>query len=590
MRLNSIDNINSALAAFANNGDIRPDKFYTRILEDTIKVPLEDYVHVQQATQVRELDPAYQRLNLRRLGSWTPHTEVLKEGIPPRPDLTRSESINISYMQFGRFAYFTDQIRTDVLDDFVAHYTKELADLANRTLEKFAREKLLSTPTRWIAGGKSSIGKLVPGDVITIADLRLMVARLERELVKPIGGVFHYICSPEFMYDLLDDPYIENYMRINQSTFNMYNSGEPVSMFKLKFFSTRLDENLAPDIDHPGEYLNSNGGYELRLVNAAGNKIFSLVGTNASSTFTDEAASGIATALGTDIALRAILTEYYYRDGSAIENRVFWKLNKDASATTNNVKNVYKLVNGAWVEGAYTDILADDIDGASELPIHRGILTGSEGLIHVRVKGQGSAQIIIKELGSGGTNDPLNQLSSIGFKLRGVGFGFLRPEAVYATYGVPYHAIAMSNLTTKPILGPSASWVNQKGVDEDSFNNPADLGIKKWEAGKPTNTADDKYADPVEHIVNRINVKSVKITAAGDATTIATNGGALQLTATIKPANATDKTVVWASSDITKATVSASGVVTAVGNGAVTIVANASGQIDMYNITISNQT
>lgn len=508
LRLNSIDNINSALAAFANNEDLRPDKFYNRILEDTIKVPLEDYVHVQQATQVREIDPAFQRLNLRRLGSWTPHTEVLKEGIPPRPDLTRSESINISYMQFGRFAYFTDQIRTDVLDDFVAHYTKELADLANRTLEKFAREKLLSTPTRWIAGGKKSIGELVPGDIITIADLRLMVARMERELVKPINGVFHYIASPEFMYDLLDDPYIENYMRINQSTFNMYNDGEPISMFKIKFFSTRLDEHLTPDLDHPGEFIDSTGEYALRLVGGNQDVIFSVKGTELQTPVKNEDDPLLVVA-DSDAAVRATLTEFYYRDGSAIENRIFWKINdKVESDTALRAKiiedSVYKLdENGIWVKGDKTDVEVADLVGATELPIHRGILTGAEGLIHLRVKGQGSAQIILKELGSGGTSDPLNQLSSIGFKLRGVGFGFLRPEAVYATYGVPYHAIAMSGLTAKPIHGPDSSWVDPTGVDEDNFDNPEDLfkdDATHITGKKKAGTPDDQKAKPTPDV------------------------------------------------------------------------------------------
>jgi len=44
-----------------------------------------------------------------------------------------------------------------------------------------------------------------------------------------------------------------------------------------------------------------------------------------------------------------------------------------------------------------------------------------------------------------------------------------------------------------------------------------------------------------------------------------------QLIATVLPANATDKTVIWTSNDDSIATVDASGLVTAVGNGSVTI-------------------
>lgn len=481
-RLNTLENINSALAAFKNNKDVRPAVFYSRILEDTIKVPVEDYVHVQHATQTRTLPQGHQKLNLRRLGSWTPHTEVLKEGMPPRPDVTKSESIELGYTQFGRFAYFTDQIRTDVLDDFVAHYTKELSDLANRTIEKFAREKLLSAPSAYIAGGRDSIGKLLPGDIITIADLRFMTKKFERNLIKPINGNFNYICSPEFMHDLIDDPYVENYMRINQSTFNMYTNEEPFPLFKIKFYVTRLDENLAPDIDHPGEYINSDGNYELRMIDPTLTKVFSVVATK--DTAVDNEEDVDSTYLSSNLAIRAPLKKYYYKDGSAIENRIFWKMNPSATVSLGtNVKNLFIKTAGKWqavesLDAGNPELTAEEIAASVELPINRGILTGAEGLVKLTVEGQGATQIIIKELGSAGTADPLNQLSSIGFKIQGLGFGFLRPEAVYVTYSLPHTAMAMLGLTKDAILGKVSSHVDEKGTPNYS-DNPEGLGLEK---------------------------------------------------------------------------------------------------------------
>jgi len=69
-----------------------------------------------------------------------------------------------------------------------------------------------------------------------------------------------------------------------------------------------------------------------------------------------------------------------------------------------------------------------------------------------------------------------------------------------------------------------------------------------------------------------IPVASITITSAGDAITLASNGQ-LQLTATVLPEDAFDKTVTWSSSDVTKATVSATGLVSGVAEGAVTITA-----------------
>ena len=69
-----------------------------------------------------------------------------------------------------------------------------------------------------------------------------------------------------------------------------------------------------------------------------------------------------------------------------------------------------------------------------------------------------------------------------------------------------------------------------------------------------------------------IPAASITISSAGDATSLASNGQ-LQLTATVLPADAFDKTVTWSSSDVSKATVSATGLVSGVAAGSVTITA-----------------
>jgi alpha-amylase len=76
-----------------------------------------------------------------------------------------------------------------------------------------------------------------------------------------------------------------------------------------------------------------------------------------------------------------------------------------------------------------------------------------------------------------------------------------------------------------------------------------------------------------------IKVTSVTISGVGVANSAASIAidGALTLTATVKPDNATDKNVTWSSSDETKATVTAEGVVTGVAAGEATVTAAANG-------------
>jgi hypothetical protein len=89
-------------------------------------------------------------------------------------------------------------------------------------------------------------------------------------------------------------------------------------------------------------------------------------------------------------------------------------------------------------------------------------------------------------------------------------------------------------------------------------------------------------------------VESITIASeVGDANTISTPGGSLQLTLNVLPANATNKSISWSIENATgQSTINAGGLVTAVANGSVTAIATArdgSGTSGSYTITISGQ-
>ncbi len=90
-----------------------------------------------------------------------------------------------------------------------------------------------------------------------------------------------------------------------------------------------------------------------------------------------------------------------------------------------------------------------------------------------------------------------------------------------------------------------------------------------------------------------ISVSSITVTGAGGVSSIATDNGTLQLSAAVLPADATNKIVTWSIAGGTgDATISGSGLVTAVANGTVTARATATDGSGIYGtltITISNQ-
>ena len=130
-------------------------------------------------------------------------------------------------------------------------------------------------------------------------------------------------------------------------------------------------------------------------------------------------------------------------------------------------------------------------------------------------------------------------------------------------------------------LGPT--W--QKGLAVDAV----------WGSGDPatTNQNGTWQAGARIYSSDRVPVTGITISGAGGSNSITSDNGTLQMSATVLPSNATDKTVTWSVVNVTgQATVNSSGRVTAIDNGIVTAVATANDGSGIYgsiNIAVSNQ-
>ena len=84
-----------------------------------------------------------------------------------------------------------------------------------------------------------------------------------------------------------------------------------------------------------------------------------------------------------------------------------------------------------------------------------------------------------------------------------------------------------------------------------------------------------------------VAVSSVSVSPSSSELVI---GGTVQLSATVSPSNATDKSVTWSSSNQTVATVTPTGLVTAKAEGSANITANASGKTAVCKVTVKKPT
>lgn len=396
MILNATTDINTwvDLARNAGPGVINPETFYTKQLLDTIRYDANQYVYFRLA-DVAPIQEKADKLQLRRWAPLQAHTVPLDEGVPPISDKGSVEKYELTAAQYGRYMEFSDKVDFQVVDPVIAHYTKEYSLVAMETLDLLAKETLFSLANKFYAGQAASFEQLNVGSKPSMADLRLIVLALKKSLVKPRNnGRYHVIGSPEFYYDMISDPIVEKYMQYNQTTKTMYDNSVLVPMFEMEFYETLLvptsSEFVASDV------------INRRLYRRTGNDLapYEYTSVTENDGYT-QVVSGYVRDARTG------------EDASYIPNRMVWDI--DAYNTANQ---------GAgepWYEFKAQHIL----------------VVGKDALTRTGLSGEDSARVYVKQKGSAGVLDPIDQRQSIGFKINSVGFGSTRLEAIVDYVCVP---------------------------------------------------------------------------------------------------------------------------------------------------------
>lgn len=410
LKLNSRADINSyvEMAQNAGPGVINPEVFYSKQLLDTIRYDASDYVYYR----IADAAPIQEKADKIQIRRWAPlqaHTEPLEEGIPPKSDKGSVEKYEITAYQYGRYMEFTDKVDFRVVDPVIAHYTHEYSLVAMETLDLLAKDTLLSIANSYFAGAAVNFEALTVDSKPRMVDLRLIVLSLKKALVKPrSNGRFHVIASPEFFYDMISDPIVEKYMTINNSTGTMFQNSMLVPMFDMEFYESFLTPTS-------GEFV-KDGKLALR--------VYRLNAQNQAYEFKTIDEDTVVP--GTSNKVYRVESGYVkdVRTGdnaSYIPNQRIWDL-----AAYNNADETTATA-GDWVEFKAQHVL----------------VVGKDALTKSGLTGEESAKMYVKEKGSAGVLDPIDQRQSIGFKINSVGFGSTRLEAVVDYICVPSQVNAL---------------------------------------------------------------------------------------------------------------------------------------------------
>lgn len=423
---NLINSVASNNGAKGGEFALRPELFYTKQLLETIRLGADQYPYYKIA-ETSPIPDKSKKLQLRRWAPLQAHTTPLAEGIPPVSDKGSMETYEIETYAYGRYMEFTDRVDLDVVDPVIATYTKEYSIVAVETLDLLAREALISVANQDFANQASKITDLtldaeadnearnVYGPAIE--DLRLIVLSMKKALVRPrLNGKFTVICSPEFVYDMITDPYVEKYMRYNNTTKPMYENSALVPMFDMEFAESMATLNS-------GEYTDENGKRWLRLFRTTAEGAFEYISVRED--FQVDGKNILNTSGG------------YVKDSRTGKDASYFPDVHQWNIAGLNAMGAVSVDGNLVTADAGCEIANANGGGWKELKIHHCLILGKDALIRTGMSGQDNAQMYVKPKGSAGVIDPIDQRQSIGFKINSVGFGSARPEAVHDYQCIP---------------------------------------------------------------------------------------------------------------------------------------------------------
>lgn len=314
-------------------------------------------------------------------------TKPLAEGVTPDGQELKVSAVNSTVAQYGGWVGIPDMLELTSIDTNMVQATEILGDQAGRTLDTITREVLnggtnvmyapsVSNGTTTAVTARSSLTK---DSKLSVDIILRAAAKLKNNLAKPINGSYVGIIHPYVAYDLMrSDEWMDAHKYAAPE--NLFN-GEVGKIGNVRF----VESNEAKIFN--GENLTS-AARELTVKTDATSATTITVSEAISS---DEAKSLVGRKIIVSGELREIVSATSGSAGSAT-------ITVDTAITVKSKDVVYPGEGGQNGISVYsTLILGSNAYGVTELE--------NGGLEH-----------IVKQLGSAGTADPLNQRASAGWK------------------------------------------------------------------------------------------------------------------------------------------------------------------------------
>lgn len=352
-------------------------------------------------------------IEFRKFASLPKAIEPLTEGVTPNGGKLNVTRVEATVSQYGYYIVQSDILELTAIDNTIVEATKLLGRQAGVTLDTIVRNVLVSGTNVSYARKVTSNGStetlsrsMLDGDCkLTVHDVKRIVANLKRNNAPKINGDYVAIIHPDVAYDLMNDPAWIDAHKYAQPE-NIY-TGELGKIAGVRFVeSTEAKVYRGDDLASNSRTLSVNnaGGY-----------------SNAVSSISFDGGTVAVNALKNR---RITINGYTTTVASNTADTMTFYDEKSFGTIADNA-TIYPGEGGANGCAVYACLfLADGAYGVTEV-------TG------------GGLQTIVKQKGSSGVADALDQRSSIGWK------AIKTAEILIPNYLVRYECCSEFSNTTK---------------------------------------------------------------------------------------------------------------------------------------------
>lgn len=316
---------------------------------------------------------------------------ALTEGTTPAGKRLDVTVLTATVAQYGDYIELSDMLILTAIDNNLVQATKLLGNQSGETLDTITREVLNGgTAVQYADGQVSSRYALVGGDAVAANNHYLSVAAIKRAVralkvqkAERIDGYYIGIIHPDAAYDIMkDSDWIEASEYAGSSQVFEGEIG--------KIAGVRFVETTEAKVFHALDLVQSGVNAARTLTVASYNaKVITLV-------------EALATADAAALVGRLIIVDgYQYTIESAAAGQ--------AGAATITIEEA------PTHDPAGADVVYPGEAGAAGRDVYSTLILGDNAYGVTNVEG-GGLENIVKQLGSAGTSDPLNQRATTGWK------------------------------------------------------------------------------------------------------------------------------------------------------------------------------